>query len=258
MQRQISKTSAPTLLYTKREGPRKAVHINRSKRRYFILKRLIDTCLILLSLPIILILATGIAVAIKLDSKGPILFRQQRIGVKRRTIDGEDCWLLERFTLLKFRTMEVNASSDLHRAFIKAYIAGDEEAMAKLQNKAGAAVELYKLDNDPRVTRVGRWLRKMSLDELPQLWNVFVGDMSLVGPRPPIPYEVDMYEPWHLKRLESIQGLTGYWQSSGRSSLSFDEMVKLDIEYIDKQSIGFDFKILLSTVPAVLSGKGSE
>ncbi|MEM7130719.1 MAG: sugar transferase [Chloroflexota bacterium] len=225
------------------------------------LKRILDIGLILLCLPVFLITGCVIAILIKLDSPGSAFYKQERVGAKRKVINGKTYWTPVTFTLYKFRTMYENSSSNLHQAFVKAYIAGNEAEMARLQSEAhtkDAEFKSYKLSNDPRITKVGRWLRKTSLDELPQLWNVLIGDMSLVGPRPPIPYEVEMYESWHMGRLETMQGVTGYWQSAGRSATTFEEMVKLDLEYINRQSIGFDLKILLLTIPAVLIGNGAE
>ena len=145
----------------------------------------------------------------------------------------------------------------VHQQFIDAYIAGDEAEMAKIQTDPESQTK-HKLVNDPRVTRVGKILRKTSLDELPQIWNVIKGEMSLVGPRPPLPYEVEKYHLWHFQRLTTLPGITGLWQVSGRSSTSFDEMVSLDLKYIENQSIWRDIKILIKTIPAVLSGKGAE
>lgn len=225
--------------------------------RYHFLKRVFDVGFVLLVLvPLFPILAL-IAILIKLDSSGPILFRQERVGAKCESGCGSLCWKQYRFTMYKYRTMRVNADQNIHYEFVKAYIAGDDERLSEIQaaNKVRAK---YKLTNDTRVTRIGRILRKTSLDELPQVWNVLRGDMSLVGPRPPIPYEVVLYQPWHHHRLMTTQGITGLWQINGRSSTTFEEMVQLDINYIRKQSLWFDMKILLWTVPKVLRGKGAR
>jgi lipopolysaccharide/colanic/teichoic acid biosynthesis glycosyltransferase len=153
--------------------------------------------------------------------------------------------------------MRVDASAELHRRYMEAYIAGDKARMASLQpNKKGHT--RFKLSGDPRITNVGAWLRKTSLDELPQLWNVLKGDMSLVGPRPAIPYETEMYRDWHYERLHAVPGMTGLWQVKGRGDLGFDDMVKLDVEYVKIQSFWQDIKILFGTVPAVLFSKGAE
>ena len=148
-------------------------------------------------------------------------------------------------------------SPHLHQQFIEAFIAGEESKMAKVQTDPNSQT-VNKLVNDPRVTSFGKILRKTSLDELPQIWNVIKGDMSIVGPRPPLPYEVEIYKPWHMERLTTLQGITGLWQVEGRSSTSFDEMVSLDIEYIKNQSILQDVIIIIKTIPVVLSGKGAE
>ncbi len=171
-----------------------------------------------------------IAVAIRLDSPGSIIFRQTRVGAGGR-----------RFQIYKFRSMYEGAESEV-------------ELLRDLNEADGP---LFKIQDDPRLTRVGRFLRRTSLDELPQLWNVLRGEMSLVGPRPPIPAEVAGYKAWHEKRLEVRPGMTGLWQVSGRSLLSFDEMVLLDIYYIENWSLWLDLKILLRTVPQVLFGNGA-
>jgi lipopolysaccharide/colanic/teichoic acid biosynthesis glycosyltransferase len=177
-------------------------------------------------LPILAILA----ILIKLDSAGPILIRQERVGRNGRHFY---CW--------KLRTMRVGADS----------------LLAVLQTNNEANGPIFKMRKDPRVTRVGRYLRRLSLDELPQAWNVVCGEMSLVGPRPPLPHEVTRYEPWQLRRLETTPGITGLWQVSGRSDLAFDEMVMMDITYIDTWSLGLDLKILFRTVSAVLAARGA-
>ena len=175
-------------------------------------------------------------VAVKLDSPGPVFFHQMRVGLNGRT-----------FKMIKLRSMIHNASDAIHKEYLKQLIAANE---ASETDKSGNAV--YKMTNDPRITRVGWIIRKTSIDELPQLWNVIRGDMSLVGPRPPLPYEVEQYEDWHLKRLHIRPGITGLWQVSGRSRLSFEEMVRLDIHYIENWSLWKDIKILLLTIPVLL------
>jgi exopolysaccharide biosynthesis polyprenyl glycosylphosphotransferase len=193
-------------------------------------KRLMDVVLAGLGLVISAPLLALIALAIKLDSPGPVIFRQTRVG--RGGVP---------FTCFKFRSMFVDAESRL--------------PLLRQQNEATGP--LFKMRDDPRRTRVGRVLRRMSLDELPQLWNVLKGEMSLVGPRPPLPSEVEAYAPWHLRRLEVSPGLTGLWQVSGRSDLTFDEMVLLDIYYIENWSPALDLRILLRTIPTVLLGFGA-
>jgi exopolysaccharide biosynthesis polyprenyl glycosylphosphotransferase len=205
------------------------------------LKRAMDLILssigLCLSLPLFLI----VALSIKLDSRGPVIFKQERIGK-----DGK------RFTFYKFRSMQWNADEVPHRNYVEALITGFAPNNSRENDS-----QVHKFVDDPRITRVGRFLRKTSIDELPQLFNVLKGDMSLVGPRPPIPYEVEQYKDWHRKRLAVKPGLTGLWQVSGRSMLNFDEMVALDIEYIENYSLWLDIKIILRTIPAVLSARGA-
>jgi lipopolysaccharide/colanic/teichoic acid biosynthesis glycosyltransferase len=230
----------------------------KNRMAYFYAKRVVDFTIVAIALLLLAPLIAIIAILVKLDSPGPAIFRQERVGAKRRYRNGAWHWEPVTFTFYKFRTMKAGAKSSIHRQFVKAYIAGDEAKMAKLQASKNAEKTQYKLQNDPRVTKLGQFLRKTSLDELPQLWNVLMGHMSLVGPRPPIPYEVDMYKPWHHQRLATLPGVTGLWQVYGRSSTTFDDMVKLDIEYIDRQSVALDLKILISTIPAVLVGEGAR
>ena len=170
------------------------------------------------------------ALVVKLTSQGPVFFHQERVGKNGRV-----------FACFKFRTMKVGAQAL-------------QESLRAQSQQDGPA---FKILNDPRITRVGRILRKYSIDELPQLLNVLRGEMSLVGPRPPIPEEVDRYEEWQRRRLEVVPGITGLWQVSGRSELSFDEWVMLDIVYIDTWSLGLDLQILARTLPAVLRRAGA-
>jgi exopolysaccharide biosynthesis polyprenyl glycosylphosphotransferase len=181
-----------------------------------------------------------IALLIKIDSEGPIFYAQERVGMDGRI-----------FLVYKFRTMRVDADSEIHREYQRKFIAGNAEA-----NVGDAKKPAYKLRDDPRITGVGRVLRRLSLDEVPQLFNVLRGDMSVVGPRPPIPYEVEAYELRHRKRLDMKPGLTGLWQVSGRNRLPFEEMVKLDLFYIENWSLLFDLKIVLRTVLVLLRGDG--
>ncbi len=170
------------------------------------------------------------ALAIKLDTPGPVFYRSTRVGRGGRT-----------FTFYKLRSMIHGAEHHRHR-------------IAHLNEVSGP---VFKIARDPRITRVGRFLRRTSMDELPQFWNVLVGDMTLVGPRPPLPDEVEKYEPWQLRRLSVRPGITCLWQISGRSRLGFDEWMRLDMEYIERRSLGLDLKILAQTIPAVLSGQGA-
>lgn len=207
-----------------------------------IVKRGIDiagsACALLVLSPLMLV----IAAFVKLTSEGPILFRQQRVGAYG-----------ERFTFLKFRSMYFKSDAKIHQDFVRQLIASKSDGNSK-DGEKGA----YKIKNDPRVTPVGRFLRKTSLDELPQFINVLVGNMSLVGPRPPIPYEVEAYDVWHRRRfLETKPGITGLWQVEGRSRTKFDEMVRLDLKYARTWSPWLDIKILLRTPAAVFKGDGA-
>ena len=201
-----------------------------------------------------------IAVTIRMDSSGPAIYVQRRV---RRTLvreNGSCYWQLTTFSFYKFRTMANDVPADLHRQYTEAYIAGDESRIAEFHvagNVGSSANGSYKLESDPRVTRIGRFLRKSSLDELPQLWNVLRGDMSLVGPRPPLEYEVEKYQDRHFERLAGRGGITGLWQVSGRCETSFEEMIALDIEYFERRTTLMDLGILVRTVPAVLSGRGA-
>jgi exopolysaccharide biosynthesis polyprenyl glycosylphosphotransferase len=200
-------------------------------------KRVFDVALasvVLLALSPLILLA---AIAIRVTSSGPVLHRQSRVG-----LNGEE------FTLLKFRSMYVNTNSSIHQSFSSDWIHG----------RTGTDDStVHKIVSDPRVTPVGRILRKTSFDEIPQFWNVLRGDMSTVGPRPPLPYEVANYTEQHRRRLAVPPGITGLWQISGRNSLSFDEMVRLDIRYIETWSLENDFRIVAHTIPALLTNSGS-
>ncbi len=192
--------------------------------------------LLLLFSPVLL----AVYAAVKWTSPGPALYRQVRIG--RRG---------EPFTMLKFRTMQDERGSRIHQDYVTWFITSSGR-----QPRTGD--EVFKLTNDPRITPVGRFLRKNSLDELPQFWNVLRGDMSLVGPRPPLPFEVEKYQPWHRRRvLEAKPGVTGLWQVEGRSRTTFDEMVRLDLRYARTRSLWQDVRILLATPRAMVSGKGA-
>lgn len=195
-----------------------------------LVKRMLDVTISVLGLAVASLPMLVIALLIKLDSPGPVLYRQVRVGRGARP-----------FVIYKFRSMRDWA----------------EQEQAALRSLSITAGPTFKVPDDPRITRVGRVLRHTSLDELPQLWNVLNGDMSLVGPRPPTPDEVALYEDWHRQRLEVSPGITGIWQVSGRSSLTFDEQVVLDVYYIENWSLGLDLSILLRTIPAVISGGGA-
>jgi lipopolysaccharide/colanic/teichoic acid biosynthesis glycosyltransferase len=200
-------------------------------------KRIFDLVFALLFLLPLLFIMAIVALAIMLDSEGPVFFRQRRVG-----LDGKE------FYLLKFRSMYHNSSDGRHREAIKEYMNG--EAL----NGHGEAQ--YKLGNDARITRVGQFIRKTSIDELPQFFNVLRGEMSLVGPRPPIPYEVDLYGAHDRLRLCGKPGLTGIWQVYGRSRVSFQEMVEMDITYLQQQSLWQDLKLIVLTIPVMVMGRG--
>jgi lipopolysaccharide/colanic/teichoic acid biosynthesis glycosyltransferase len=227
---------------------------------YFFCKRLIDIVVSLIAFIVLMPLMLIVAVSIALESPGPVIFSQKRVGARRRRRRGRTEWEIVTFTFYKFRSMHYDNNPTIHKQFMKAFIKGDQQEMLRVQNGAsanGSKPKALKLVNDPRITRVGKIIRKTSLDELPQLWNVLKGDMSLVGPRPPIPYEVEEYEDWQRRRLEAIPGLTCLWQVDGRSTVSFNDQVRLDVEYIEKQSLWLDFRVLLQTIPAVVAGKGA-
>ena len=185
------------------------------------------------------------SILIKLTSPGPILFRQVRMG---------RCGA--KFSFLKFRTMYINNSDSSHQKYIEEFILNQKSGSSDKSNGGNGTV--YKMSNDDRITPLGRLLRKTSLDELPQFFNVLKGEMSLVGPRPPIPYELEHYDIWHRRRvLETKPGITGFWQTHGRSSTTFDEMVRMDIKYINEWSLFLDIKLLLLTPWVVVTGKGA-
>jgi exopolysaccharide biosynthesis polyprenyl glycosylphosphotransferase len=204
-------------------------------------KRVFDLAIASITLVLLSPFWLLIALLIKFDSKGPVVYAQERVGMDGRI-----------FLVYKFRTMRVDADSEIHREYQRKFIAGHAEA-----NVGDNERPAYKLRNDPRITRVGRILRRLSLDEVPQLFNVLRGEMSVVGPRPPIPYEVEAYELRHRKRLDMKPGLTGLWQVSGRNRLPFEEMVKLDLFYIENWSLLSDVKIILRTVLVMIRGDGS-
>lgn len=212
---------------------------SQNHRRSLVLKRAVDVFgsvfAILLCLPLVLV----IAALVKLSSPGPVFFRQKRLGQYGQY-----------FSFFKFRTMYVNNDPRIHQEYVTRLIAGSRDA--------GQGSATYKLKNDPRVTPLGRFLRKSSLDELPQFFNVLRNDMSLVGPRPPLPYEYERYQVWHRRRvLEMKPGITGLWQVEGRSRTTFEEMVRIDLRYAGSRSFWMDLKILLQTPAAVFSGRGA-
>jgi lipopolysaccharide/colanic/teichoic acid biosynthesis glycosyltransferase len=214
---------------------------NRSpgKKASLFLKRMVDitgSCtLILLFLPFFIV----IAALIKLTSKGPVFFTQTRVGRGGRL-----------FRFIKFRSMYVDNDSSIHKEYVKKLIQGESG-----EATPGSTNVIYKITNDPRVTPLGNFIRKTSLDELPQFFNVLKGDMALVGPRPPIPYELENYHVWHKRRvLEAKPGITGFWQVAGRSTTTFDTMVRMDLQYVMRWSLWWDIKLILRTPLAVLKG----
>jgi exopolysaccharide biosynthesis polyprenyl glycosylphosphotransferase len=214
-----------------------------SKRLSHLVKRMIDIAGSLAALICLSPVFLAAALAIKLTSKGPVFFKQERVGQHGA-----------RFTFLKFRSMHVQNDSSAHREFVTRFIAGKAE---RAEKSRGSEI-IYKITDDPRVTPVGNFLRKTSIDELPQFWNVLKGQMSLVGPRPPIPYELAAYDVWHRRRILEVKpGITGLWQIHGRSRTTFDEMVRLDLRYAKTWSLWLDIKIILKTPRAILSCDGA-
>ncbi|HZM16009.1 MAG TPA: exopolysaccharide biosynthesis polyprenyl glycosylphosphotransferase [Candidatus Krumholzibacteria bacterium] len=197
---------------------------------YRILKRLIDVAFSLCGLALLLPLLPVVVLLIRLDSPGPVIFAQRRVGQRGR-----------QFTCYKFRSMVAGAEAM-------------KSTLAELNEASGPA---FKIRDDPRITRVGAFLRRSSLDEVPQLLNVLRGQMSIVGPRPQIPTEVELYEPWHRRRLEVKPGITCLWQIAGRSHIGFDEWMRLDLEYLRRRSLQLDLWIVLHTLPAVIARKGA-
>jgi exopolysaccharide biosynthesis polyprenyl glycosylphosphotransferase len=215
---------------------------NRSRRLVLAVKRGIDIIGSLMLLVLLSPLLILIASAVKLTSRGPVVFRQTRMGQFGKG-----------FTFLKFRSMYTNTDESVHKEYVKQFIANQSHSEEKDKD-----AKVYKLKNDTRVTKVGAFLRRTSLDELPQLFNVLTGHMSLVGPRPPLPYEVGAYAMWHKTRLMNVKpGITGFWQVHGRSRVKFDDMVRMDLHYAKTWSLWIDIKILLQTPMAVFKGNGA-
>lgn len=203
-------------------------------------KRILDLTICIIFLPFLIPAGLIIGILVRLDSSGPVLFVQERAGKDGKT-----------FKMYKFRTMHHNINRDLHRSFMKAYVNG--------QIKADSSGEepVFKPSHGSHITRVGRFLRRTSLDELPQIWNVLHGDMSLVGPRPNVLWEVEEYQGWHNERLEVYPGITGLAQVRGRSGIVFDEIVQYDIEYLERRSMKLDLQIIWWTIASVILGKGA-
>lgn len=217
-----------------------------SRKVALTIKRVMDVTGSLLALILFSPILIVAALLIKLTSKGPVLFRQRRVGQHGHTFD-----------CLKFRTMDLESDSKVHQEFVTAFIKGQMGVSAN-GNGHGVVPAPFKLTQDPRVTPIGRMLRRASFDELPQFLNVLRGEMSIVGPRPPIPYELESYDAWHRRRLLEVKpGITGLWQVMGRSRTTFDEMVRLDLRYARAWSLWLDLKIILRTPLAMFSGKGA-
>jgi lipopolysaccharide/colanic/teichoic acid biosynthesis glycosyltransferase len=213
-----------------------SVPIAPTSPRYRVAKRALDLTTASVGLVVASPVMLGIAAAVKMESPGPVFFRQQRLGLGGRP-----------FTILKFRSMHLRADEREHRVHISRLI--------RQAHPTSGEPTWLPIEADARVTRVGALLRRSHLDELPQLLNILRGEMSLVGPRPPIPYEVELYEPWHLRRLAVLPGLTGLWQARGWGALSFDEGVALDVEYVERRSFLLDARIILRTAWQVLTGR---
>lgn len=246
-------SATPLAAYTHVQ-PWQAAARAKGRPGYFLAKRCLDCSLALIALIILSPVFLVTALLVRLTSPGPAFFLQGRVGYGGR-----------RFVMYKFRSMYIESDENLHRAAYKQFLRG-ERAHGKVDGTEmldGPSIGEASADakpqptGDPRITRIGHLLRRSSLDELPQLLNVLFGDMSLVGPRPPIPYEVEEYEPWHWARLDTLPGITGYWQVHGRSRVTFERMVQMDLEYMQKQSFWYDLKLLLLTIPAVLNRKGA-
>lgn len=236
-------TASPTLFGAQWQVAEEGDHSTRIDRRYMLFKRLLDviiaSAVLLLLSPVWLL----IALIVKLDSKGPVFFAQDRVGYDPR------CGKLTTFKMYKFRSMYHGTDESVHQAYVSDLIRQNVSLSADRPS--------LKMTNDKRITRAGRWLRKTSLDELPQLINVLLGEMSLVGPRPALLYEVALYEEWQKRRLEALPGMTGWWQVMGRNQVSFDEMVCMDVYYIEHGCLSLDLRILLKTPVAILAGRGA-
>jgi lipopolysaccharide/colanic/teichoic acid biosynthesis glycosyltransferase len=220
-----------------------------SRRLYFVCKRAMDVILAAVLLPLLLPMMLLVALLIKVDSPGPVLFVQKRIGVKRRIRGGRVTWELYTFSFYKFRSMVNDADPTPHQVYFENF---------RLGSVNGDHSTPFKLTRDSRLTRVGTILRRTSLDELPQLINVLKGEMSLVGPRPALPYEVALYDEAHFERFRAMPGITGWWQATARSRVGFEEMIQMDIDYARRAGFWIDLGILLLTIPAVLSCRGAE
>ncbi len=209
-------------------------------------ERAIDIVVAALLLVITASLMVIVAIAVKAESRGPAIYRGRRLGLAGRP-----------FTVLKFRSMRTDTDDELHRRYVLGLLRDETDDQSAAGVPSDDNVVAFKLHDDPRITRVGRWIRATTLDELPQLVNVLRGEMSLVGPRPEVPYALEGYEPWHHERFSVRPGLTGLWQVSGRGDLSPSDMLELDIEYARRRNLRLDIEILARTIPAVLRRKGA-
>lgn len=210
--------------------------------RIYKAKRALDLAAASLALLVAAPLAAIISLLIKLSSPGPVLFRQMRVGR-----NGKE------FMFYKFRSMRIDNDDSEHREYIKLFIEGNEEEIKKRY----PGEKIYKLTGDDRITTIGKFLRRTSLDELPQLLNVFKGEMSMVGPRPHLPYEVELYQDWHRRRLEGLPGITGWWQIHGRSRVPFQQAIEMDIWYLEHQSLILDIRIMCRTITKTIVGRGA-
>ncbi|MEM7127343.1 MAG: sugar transferase [Chloroflexota bacterium] len=226
---------------------RSRLHGKTDSTGYYYVKRLLDVTIALFTLIVLLPFLVVIALLIKLDSHGPIFFIQTRVGSKRRVEEGKVYWAPTEFSIVKFRTMRNNADESLHKKQVQAFVEG---TLAKT-DEGKVQTKIY---DDPRITRFGHILRKTNLDEIPQLFNILRGEMSMVGPRPVPPYEAAYYTEHHLMRLTALPGITGLWQIKGRGHTGFEEMMHLDLLYIQDCSFWFDLKIMIQTIPAALRG----
>ena len=229
------------------------VAVARTRPAYRLAKRGMDIAGSVVGIVVTTPIMLGVAAAIRLESPGPILFRQERIGLGGRP-----------FTVYKFRTMYANADEEAHRRYVQKLLRPDASSgaahrqtgeVAAAGDEQASGETWVPIELDPRVTRIGRLLRRTHLDEVPQLLNILRGEMSIVGPRPPIPYEVELYEPWQLRRLSVTPGLTGLWQVRGWGKLSFEEGVALDLEYVDQRSFMGDVRIVLRTLWQIVTGR---
>jgi lipopolysaccharide/colanic/teichoic acid biosynthesis glycosyltransferase len=218
------------------------------RRGYDVGKRVLDLVVTSVLLLLLAIPMLAIALAVRLDSPGPVFYRQSRLGCRRRRVDGDRSWETVEFRIWKFRTMIDGADESLHIEHVRAFI-------ANLASTAPGA--RFKPSDDPRVTRVGRFLRRTSFDEFPQLLNVLAGEMSLIGPRPVPLYEAALYREEHLCRFGSKPGISGPWQIAGRCDVGFEEMMRMDRAYVQRRSLTYDLRLLLRTLPAIVSRRGA-